>query len=72
MSRIGLSLPMVFLMSIPGNTMAQPGSWGTGRSNMPAVGSMLPHVTVYDDQGNEFSTKSLRGHYSVLVTGCLT
>ena len=43
---------------------------GSGR--IPAVGSELPSVTVFDEQGNEFSTSSLRGSYSVLVFGCLT
>jgi len=39
---------------------------------MPKVGSILPEITLYDDRGKEFSTKSLRGQYSVLVFGCLT
>ena len=38
----------------------------------PAVGDPLPDVTVYTPDGKEFSTKSLRGHYSVLTFGCLT
>jgi cytochrome oxidase Cu insertion factor (SCO1/SenC/PrrC family) len=38
----------------------------------PAVGDPLPEVTVYDSQGNEFTTSSLRGHYTVLTFGCLT
>ncbi len=40
--------------------------------NLPAVGTMLPDVTVFDDQGKKFSTAQLRGHHSVLVFGCLT
>jgi cytochrome oxidase Cu insertion factor (SCO1/SenC/PrrC family) len=36
------------------------------------VGSLLPEVTLYDEHGEEFSTTSLREHYSVLVFGCLT
>jgi cytochrome oxidase Cu insertion factor (SCO1/SenC/PrrC family) len=38
----------------------------------PAVGDPLPDVTVYDSQGNEVDTSSLRGHYTVLTFGCLT
>lgn len=38
----------------------------------PAVGDPLPEVTVYDSQGNEITTSSLRGHYTVLTFGCLT
>jgi hypothetical protein len=43
-----------------------------GGSRLPAVGSTLPDVTVFDSEGHEFSTKTLREHYSVLVFGCLT
>jgi cytochrome oxidase Cu insertion factor (SCO1/SenC/PrrC family) len=35
-------------------------------------GEMLPEVEAFDDQGSPFSTKTLRGHYSVFVFGCLT
>jgi cytochrome oxidase Cu insertion factor (SCO1/SenC/PrrC family) len=45
---------------------------GPGSVNFPTVGSSLPVVQVFDDEGNSFSTKSLRGHHSVLVFGCLT
>lgn len=38
----------------------------------PALGTILPDVTVYDPTGKEFKTSSLRGHYSVLTFGCLT
>lgn len=36
------------------------------------VGSPLPHVSLFDDQGKPFNTKSLVGQYTVLVSGCLT
>lgn len=42
------------------------------RGRLPQVGSTLPNVSVYDENGKAFSTQSLRGHYSVLVFGCLT
>lgn len=32
----------------------------------------LPEATGYDANGNEFHLTSLRGHYSVIVFGCLT
>ena len=38
----------------------------------PAVGDALPDVTVYDVNGREVKTSSLRGHYVVLTFGCLT
>jgi len=38
----------------------------------PAVGEPLPDVTVYDENGKEVRTASLRGHYTVLTFGCLT
>ena len=76
MSRIAVSL-LVILASVHSATaLAQRGPMGssprTTGFGLPEVGSMLPDVSVFDDDGNAFSTKSLRGHYSVLVFGCLT
>ncbi len=45
---------------------------GRGGGQVPAVGTMLPDVAVIDEQGEKFSTSSLRGSYTVLVFGCLT
>lgn len=53
-------------------TFAQPGNRGQGSSRLPAVGTVVPDVNVFDAEGNVFSTKTLREHYSVLVFGCLT
>jgi len=39
---------------------------------LPAPGSPLPDVVVYDEDGREFSLTDLRGEYAVLVFGCLT
>ncbi|HIE99363.1 MAG TPA: hypothetical protein EYG03_00790 [Planctomycetes bacterium] len=39
---------------------------------LPQLGSELPDVVVYDEDGHEFSLNELRGEYSVLVFGCLT
>jgi len=38
----------------------------------PAIGDILPDLTVYSADGKEFKTSSLRGHYTVLSFGCLT
>ncbi len=38
----------------------------------PSIGERLPDVEVYDAQGNRFRLSVLRGHYTVLVFGCLT
>ncbi len=38
----------------------------------PQVGQQLPDVTIFDAQGNPFPLAQLRGHYTVLVFGCLT
>jgi len=38
----------------------------------PAVGDVLPDVTVYDVNGREVKTSSLRGQHIVLTFGCLT
>lgn len=42
------------------------------KSAIPATGTQLPNVKAFDEFGNQFSTSSLRGSYSVLVFGCLT
>jgi len=36
------------------------------------AGARLPDVAAYDAAGKEFKLRSLRGHYAVLVFGCLT
>jgi hypothetical protein len=36
------------------------------------VGDPLPDARAFDAAGAEFRLRSLRGHYSVLVFGCLT
>jgi len=38
----------------------------------PAIGDVLPDMTVYDVNGQEVKTSSLRGHHIVLTFGCLT
>jgi cytochrome oxidase Cu insertion factor (SCO1/SenC/PrrC family) len=38
----------------------------------PTLGDTIPELTVYDSAGKEVKTSSLRGHYTVLVFGCLT
>ncbi|MEO2015771.1 MAG: hypothetical protein ABGZ53_15525 [Fuerstiella sp.] len=45
---------------------AQPGG------GLPQLGSELPDVVVYSEDGREFSLSELRGEYAVLVFGCLT
>ncbi len=67
-----LLVPMLGCMVMP--TYAQPGnaSRGRGGGQVPKPGTMLPTVTAFDEQGQEFSTSTLRGSYTVLVFGCLT
>lgn len=40
--------------------------------DVPERGTRLPEVVVYDEHGEPFTTKSLRGQHAVLVFGCLT
>ncbi len=78
MLRIKLTLLLGISTLLAGNAFAQPGGGGRSGSsrgpggNLPAVGTMVPDISLYDDRGKEFSTTSLRGQYSVLVFGCLT
>jgi cytochrome oxidase Cu insertion factor (SCO1/SenC/PrrC family) len=41
-------------------------------SGVPEIGQPLPEVTVYLPDGTPFSTRELKGSYTVLVFGCLT
>jgi hypothetical protein len=38
----------------------------------PAIGDVIPGLTVYTPDGREVKTADLRGHYTVLTFGCLT
>ena len=38
----------------------------------PKIGQRLPDVTAYDAEGKPWKLTGLRGHYAVLVFGCLT
>ena len=59
-------------MATPAMGQQHPQNVNRGGTRIPAVGTMLPDVKAFDEQGNAFSTSSLRGSYSVLVFGCLT
>ena len=58
----------VIALAVPVMAQRRPGNG----NRLPAVGTPLPDVKAFDAAGDEFSTASLRGHYSVLVFGCLT
>ncbi len=53
------------------NSQQRPGQQRGGQQT-PAVGTELPTVSAFDQQGERFSTASLKGSYTVLVFGCLT
>lgn len=36
------------------------------------IGTPLPDLTAYDADGQPFKLSQLKGHYSVIVFGCLT
>ena len=38
----------------------------------PEIGAPLPDLTCYDADGNDFQLRSLKGHHTVLLFGCLT
>ena len=55
-----------------GIAQAQPVSRDFER-NAPAIGDAMPDVTVRDRDGAELRLQDvLRGHYTVLILGCLT
>ncbi len=38
----------------------------------PAVGAPFPAAAIHDAEGKPFQTSSLKGRWTVLVSGCLT
>jgi len=67
----------------PGFSFGRPSGFGRGggssrsgasrisRSGL-VVGSPLPDVTIFDEQGQPFDLKQLKGGHTVIVFGCLT
>ena len=45
---------------------------GSFEQSAPKVGELLPDVSALDADGKPLELRSLKGHYSVLVFGCLT
>jgi cytochrome oxidase Cu insertion factor (SCO1/SenC/PrrC family) len=69
MHRIKWYMASLVLTVLASSAAAQPVG---NRSVLPEVGSPLPAIKLYDEHGDEFATTALRGHFSVLVFGCLT
>lgn len=38
----------------------------------PAIGSLLPDITIHDRRGKALPLRSLKGSHAVIVFGCLT
>ncbi len=74
--QLGITLAAVSLM-VPALS-AQRGRGGPGSPNERfeaaglEIGKAFPHVDVFDEQGEPHNTKSLKGFFSVVVSGCLT
>ncbi len=76
---LGISLLAMLLAQSASIAWGQPRGFrgfggGTGRiaSAGLELGMDVPEVSVLDEDGDEFSLKSLRGKHVVLVFGCLT
>ena len=41
-------------------------------ANELQIGDVFPGVDIFDARGNPINTSSLKGQYTVLVSGCLT
>ncbi len=82
MIRKSIPLGLSVCLLIVASAWAQPGGerGPSARASMerrfnestPAIGEPLPDVSAFDEEGNEFKLSSLKGHYSVIVFGCLT
>ena len=62
------SATLITILSLCGSAaLAQRNS-----GSLPRVGTLLPNVSAFDEEGKQFELSELRGEYSVLVFGCLT
>jgi hypothetical protein len=59
-------------LGVPSSAQRRKSSEDAFLRQAPAVGDVIPAVSIYDSRGNEVSTSNLRGHYTVLTFGCLT
>lgn len=68
---IRLTRVLCGFLLVSSQVLAQ-GPQGRMANRLPEVGSSVPKVSAFDEQGQVVSTASLRGSYTVLVFGCLT
>jgi cytochrome oxidase Cu insertion factor (SCO1/SenC/PrrC family) len=59
-------------LSINVACLGQGGMNGRFEASSPAVGQPLPEVMLFDAAGDEVKLHEIKGHYTVLVFGCLT
>ncbi|HSQ58240.1 MAG TPA: hypothetical protein VLM40_21120 [Gemmata sp.] len=66
---------LFFFATMPCSALAQPEKKKSEEDfvrEKPAIGDLLPDLTVYSADGKEVKLSSLRGRYVVLTFGCLT
>jgi len=77
--RLGLLLmaaaPLTWAQRL--DVLPQPGSAGDAvvkqfEAAAPAVGATFPNLAIHDEAGKPFHTSSLKGRWTVIVSGCLT
>jgi len=71
------TISLLLLLAVTSTATAQRQRGGRGMAarfeqNSPKIGAQLPDVSAYDENGKKLKLRSLRGHYTVLVFGCLT
>jgi len=73
---LGISPKRGFSGGRPGGFSRGGGGFRSGASRVSrsglSVGSALPDVKIFDEQGKPFDLKQLRGGHTVIVFGCLT
>ncbi len=63
----------IMAVAVSGLLQAQPGRPGSFGDSVPGVGERLPDLTLIDAEGKAVELHDLlRGHYTVVVLGCLT
>lgn len=68
----GSALILAGALALTSGVQAQPRDLRGGPGVTLEPGDPFPEISVFDAHGKAFSTKSLKGKYTVIVNGCLT
>lgn len=73
MLRLPIVTTSILVLALAASASAQrPGRRPSAFDQATKVGEMIPDVSGFDASGKPLNLRDLKGHYTVLVFGCLT